>query len=153
MKKIIIILLTFMTLGAVQSVQAQTSGDDPVYIETISNPTKTIDLILALYPKTYKWSESLEASQLTLRVLNQSKQDFDWTNYKVYILFKDNTLLYNYTTKASSGEFNCTYSVDRNSTIHDQTVCFDKKFDIKDIKSVWVSFDSSQFFELFFYQK
>ena len=153
MKKIIIILVAIMALGTLQSVKAQMSGDDPVYIETVSNPTKTIDLILALYPKTYKWSESLEASQITLRILNQSKQEFDWSNYKVYILLKDNSLIYNYTTKAESGEFDCTYSIDGNSTLHDQVVCFDKKFEISEIKTVWVSFVSSKFFELFFYQK
>lgn len=153
MKKIIIFLVAFMALGAMQTVKAQMSSDDPVYIETVSNPTKTINLIMALYPKTYKWSESLEASQITLRLLNQSTQDFEWTDYKVYILLKDNTLIYNYKTQAADGDFDCTYTIPGNTTLHDQIVCFDYKFDIKDIKSVWVSFDSGKFFELFFYQK
>ncbi len=153
MKKIIIFLVAFMALGAMQTVKAQMSSDDPVYIETVSNPTKTIDIIMALYPKTYKWSESLEASQITLRLLNQSTQDFEWTDYKVYILLKDNTLIYNYKTQAADGDFDCTYTIPGNTTLHDQIVCFDYKFDVKDIKTVWVSFDSGKFFELFYYKK
>lgn len=153
MKKIIVLLCFFLALLSVQNVKAQMSSDDPVYIETISNPSKTINMILGLYPKTYKWSESLEASQLTLRILNEAKEDYEWNNYKVYIMLKDNTLFYNYTTKATSGEFDCTYTIEGNSGYHDQVVCFDKKFDVNDIKTVWVSFDTGIFFELLYYKK
>ena len=153
MKKFFVLICLFFALMSVQNVNAQMTSDDPVYIETISNPSKTINLILGLYPKTYKWSESLEASQITLRILNEATGDYDWSNYKVYILLKDNTLFYNYTTKAEGGEFDCSYTNDGNSGYHDQVVCFDKKFDVDDIKTVWVSFDTGIFFELLYYKK
>lgn len=153
MKKIIVLFCFLLALLSVQNVNAQMSSDDPVYIETISNPSKSINMILGLYPKTYKWSESLEASQITLRILNEASGDYEWNNYKVYIMLKDNTLFYNYTTKATSGEFDCTYTIEGNSGYHDQVVCFDKKFDVNDIKTVWVSFDTGIFFELLYYKK
>ena len=68
-------------------------------------------------------------------------------------MLKDNTLIYNYKTQATDGDFDCNYTIPGNTTLHDQIVCFDYKFDVKDIKTVWVSFDSGKFFELFFYQK
>ena len=96
MKKFFVLICLFFALMSVQSVNAQMTSDDPVYIETISNPSKTINLILGLYPKTYKWSESLEASQITLRILNEATGDYDWSNYKVYILLSVASFLWGY---------------------------------------------------------
>ena len=136
-----------------QQTDAQMSSDDPVYIETISNPNKTINMILGFYPKTYQWSESLEASKITLRILNQASEKYEWNDYKVYILLKDNSLFYNYTTKAEEGDYNCKYTINGDGGYHDQVVCFSKKFDISDIKTVWISFGSGLFFELLYYKK
>lgn len=131
-------------------VKAQMTAKDPVYIETIANGSKTTEFILGIYPRTYKWSESLEASQLTMRTLNKAKDAYKWDDYKVYILLKDNSLFYNYKTKAESGEFACKYTIDGDGGFNDQVLCFDKKFDVKDIKTIWVSFGDNTFIELIY---
>jgi len=56
------------------------TGNDPVYIENISNDSKTIDLTLGFYPKTYEWIESSEVAHVILRILNNSKKDYEWSN-------------------------------------------------------------------------
>ncbi len=153
MKKWYVLLILLVAGFSLQFANAQMTADDPVYIENISNESKTIDLTLGFYPKTYQWSESQEASQVTLRILNNSKKDYEWKNYKIYILLNDNsTLFYSYTTKATSGDYNCTYTIYSGDS-HDQVMCFDKKFNVNDIKTVWVSFDTGIFFKLYFYQK
>jgi hypothetical protein len=84
MKKWYVLLILLIAGFSLQFANAQMTADDPVYIENISNESKTIDLTLGFYPKTYQWSESQEASQVTLRILNNSKKDYEWKNYKIY---------------------------------------------------------------------
>jgi len=68
-------------------------------------------------------------------------------------LLNDNsTLFYSYTTKAEDGDYDCNYT-NSSGDSHDQIMCFDKKFSVSDIKTVWVSFDTGIFFKLYFYQK
>lgn len=150
MKRIILSLFVVFMFGTVSKITAQMTAKDPVYIETIANSSKTTEFILGIYPRTYKWSESLEASQLTMRILNKAKADYKWEDYKVYILLKDNSLFYNYKTKAESGEYACKYTITGDGGFNDQVLCFDKKFDVKDIKTIWVSFGDNTFIELIY---
>ncbi len=150
MKRIILSLFVVFMLGTVSKITAQMTAKDPVYIETIANSSKTTEFILGIYPRTYKWSESLEASQLTMRILNKAKSDYKWEDYKVYVLLKDNSLFYNYKTKAESGDYACKYTIKGDGGFNDQVLCFDKKFDVKDIKSIWVSFGDATFIELIY---
>lgn len=150
MKRALLTLVAVLYIGIFSHVNAQSGSGDPVYIEVISNNSKSINFILGVYPKTYSWSEALQASQLTMRILNNASDDYFWNDYKVYILLKDNTLFYNYKTKAETGEYACTYTIKGNGGFNDQTMSFDKKFDIKDIKSMWVSFSDNTFIELLY---
>ena len=139
----------FCLLASV-TLSAQTTKEDPVYLETISNSSKSINFIAGVYPKTLVYSAANENTKLTLRVLNNATDSYKWKDYKVYIMLKDNTLFYNYTTKAETGEFACTYSVEGNKGFHDQTVCFSKKFEVDDIKQMWISFADDTFISLIY---
>ena len=88
---------------------------------------------------------------MTLRVLNNSKDDFSWKNYNVYIELEDGTLFYNYKTKAEDGLYANFYTVAAGKA-HDQSVCFGQKFEYRDIKKVWLSWVDEKFFSLV-YQK
>lgn len=150
MKKTMTIFAILFCLLTTVTLSAQTTKDDPVYLETISNSSKSINFIAGVYPKTLVYSSANENSKLTLRVLNNASDSYKWKDYKVYIMLKDNSLFYNYTTKAESGEFSCTYTVEGDKGYHDQTVCFSKKFDISDIKQMWISFADDTFINLLY---
>jgi hypothetical protein len=150
MKKAITSFVLFFGLLTTITLSAQTTKEDPVYLETISNSSKSINFIAGVYPKTLVYSEANENTKLTLRVLNNATDSYKWKDYKVYILLKDNTLFYNYTTKAESGDFACNYTIDGNKGYHDQTVCFSKKFGSDDIKQMWLSFGDDTFISLIY---
>ncbi len=150
MKKIAIIITVGLFFINILNTKAQMTKEDPVWLETISNPSKTINFIAGIYPKTYIWSDANENSKLTLKILNQSKDSYDWKDYKVYILLKDNTLFYNYKTKGESGEFACNYTIEGNEGVHKQTICFSKKFNVSDIKQMWISFSDETFITLIY---
>jgi hypothetical protein len=129
---------------------AQTDESSPVYVQTIATPDKSLDFIVGLYPQTYKWNDELLFSSMKLCVLNNADTPLEWNNYWVYILLNDNTtLFFNYKTKADNGEFACDYTVNAGK-MHEQCVCFDKKFDFKDIKKVWLSVTSGNFIEMIY---
>jgi hypothetical protein len=148
MKKSNLLLVFAFCMFFTYSVKAQMTAKDPVYIETISNSSKTTEFILGVYPKTFVYSSANENSKLTMKILNKASGDYKWKDYKVYILLKDNTLFYNYTTKAESGDFACTYTIDGDKGVHEQTLCFSKKFDVDDIKIMWVCFGDDTFIKL-----
>ncbi len=150
MKKSITFLFTAICLFLFNTSNAQTTGSDPVYLETISNASNTINFIAGVYPKTYVYSEANQNSKLTLRIKNNAKVEYQWKDYKVYILLKDNVLFYNYSTKAETGEFACTYKIEGNEGFHEQTICFSKKFEIADIKEMWISFGDDTFIHLLY---
>lgn len=150
MKRTITLSAVLLCLFFISSLSAQTTKNDPVYLETIANGSKTINFIAGVYPKTYSYSEANENSKMTLRVLNKASKSYDWKDYKVYILLNDNSLFYNYSTKAESGEFACNYTIEGDEGYHDQTVCFSHKFDVKDIKDMWLSFGDDTFIHLIY---
>jgi len=150
MKKAITSFVVFFCLMTTITLSAQTTKEDPVYLETISNSSKSINFIAGVYPKTLVYSEANENTKLTLRVLNNATDSYKWKDYKVYIMLKDNSLFYNYTTKAETGEFACNYTIDGNKGYHDQTVCFSKKFGSDDIKQMWISFGDDTFISLIY---
>ena len=150
MKKTMTTFVFLFCLLTSATLSAQTTKEDPVYLETISNSSKSINFIAGVYPKTLVYSAASENTKLTLRVLNNATDSYKWKDYKVYIMLKDNTLFYNYTTKAETGEFACTYSVEGAKGFHDQTVCFSKKFEVDDIKQMWISFADDTFIALIY---
>ena len=146
----ILVVAAFILMPMKQIFAQEITSKSPVYMEVISTPDKSINLILGLYPETYQNSSS-DYCYMTLRVLNQATTSFTWDDYKIYIMLNDNTLFYNYKTQASSGGFNCKYTVEGNSGSNDQKVCFSKKFNYNDIAKAWVSFGDDKFFNLVFY--
>jgi hypothetical protein len=148
MKRILFIFIAAFLIS-IGYVKAQDYTNAAVYLEIISNPDKTIDFTLGIYPETYEYNYEGKYSTMVLRVLNNSKESLNWKDYKIYILLKDNTLFYNYKTKASSGLYGCNYSIETGGS-NDQRVCFSKKFDVEDIEKVWLSFDDAQFFNLLY---
>lgn len=150
MRKITTTLVLLFCLLTTITLSAQSTKDDPVYLETISNSSKSINFIAGVYPKTFVYSAASENSKLTLRILNNAKDAYKWKDYKVYIMLKDNSLFYNYTTKAETGEFACTYSIDGDKGFHEQTICFTKKFETDDIKQMWISFSDDTFINLLY---
>ncbi|MEI6347884.1 MAG: hypothetical protein WCP69_08060 [Bacteroidota bacterium] len=131
------------------TLKAQMTASDPVYIETISNTSKTTNFIVGIYPKTFVYSAASENSKLTMRILNKADGEYKWKDYKVYLLLKDNSLFYNYTTKAESGDFLVNYSIEGGGKgFHEQVLCFSKKFDVDDIKLMWISFADDTFIQL-----
>lgn len=145
MKKTNLLLMFAFSMLFIFSAKAQMTAKDPVYIETISNSSKTINFIVGIYPKTYVYSEASENSKLTMKILNKASESYKWKDYKVYILLKDNSLFYNYTTKAEDGDFAVNYSIEGEKGVHEQTLCFTKKFEISDIKQMWISFADDTF--------
>ncbi len=101
MKKLFTMVAFSFFLIGLNTINAQSTSSDPVYLETISNSSKTINFIAGVYPKTYTYSEANQNSKLTLRIKNTAKEDYQWKDYKVYILLKDNSLFYNYQQKQS----------------------------------------------------
>ena len=129
---------------------AQIKKNDPVYVQTISNESKTIDFVIGLYPNTFHWNKKLNATTMTLRILNRGNQDYEWKDFKIFLFLRDKTILYNYTHEDKSGEYSCFYSVSKEGGINDQTLIFRKKFRLSYIKSVWVSFADNNFIELLY---
>jgi len=150
MKNSMSTLVVILCLFTAFPLSAQTSKEDPVYLETISNSSKSINFIAGVYPKTLVYSAANDNTKLTLRVLNNATDTYKWKDFKVYIMLKDNSLFYNYTTKAESGEFACEYAIDGDKGYHDQTVCFSKKFSTDDIKQMWLCFADDTFINLIY---
>ena len=146
----VFVVAAFILMPMKQIFAQEITSKSPVYMEVISTPDKSINLILGLYPETYQYNSSSDYSYMTLRILNQAATSFEWADYKIYIMLNDNTMFYNYKTQASSGNFNCKYTVEAGAS-NDQKVCFSKKFNYSDIAKAWISFGDDKFFNLVFY--
>ncbi len=71
------------------------------YYENISTPDKSIDILYGFYTGTIEGMERKDGSVYTvgqIGLINKSKQDFKWNDYKLYILLKNGDLFYNYKT-------------------------------------------------------
>jgi hypothetical protein len=133
-----------------KSVYAQTGSSDPVYLEVISNSSKTVNFTVGVYPMTCKYSEENKRTYLTMKVLNKSEQTFEWTkSNKVLVVLEDYTLAFNYNTVAENGLYACVYSV-APQAVHEQTLCFDGKFNVSDIKNIYL-LENGSIFKLYYY--
>ena len=145
-----ILCLSFIFILQTHILFAQIKKNDPVYVQTVSNESKTIDFVVGVYPNTFHWNKNLNASTITLRVLNRGNLDYEWKDYKIYFFLRDKTILYNFTHEDKEGEFACFYTVKKEGGINDQTLIFRKKFRLSHIKSVWISFADNNFIELLY---
>ncbi|HTA28679.1 MAG TPA: hypothetical protein VK809_12880 [Bacteroidia bacterium] len=137
MKKTLAILMFVLATGFGVFAQSKTK----VYLEVISNDSKTVDYTLGVYPGTYAYHEpdGIDPySSLTLRVVNSGSETLRWNDRsKIFILLKNGTLFCNYLTAASEGEKTCSFTIYKDGS-HDQTLCFSTKFDVGDIDKVFL---------------
>ncbi len=137
MKKLAVLAMLLATTGFSLFGQSKTK----VYLEVISNDSKTVDYTLGVYPGSYAYyqPDGIDPySTLTLRVVNSGTETLHWNDRsKIFILLKNGTLFCNYLTAASDGEKACSFTI-YNGGSHDQTLCFSTKFDVSDIEKVWL---------------
>jgi len=132
--------------------QAQTSSKDPVYLEVISNTSKTINYTVGVYPMTCKSNEAGVKTYLTLYVLNNGSNELTWTKANhILVVLKDHTLAYNYNTVAESGNYACLYAIASTKGFHEQTLCFNGKFSTDDIANVYL-LESGEVYKLVYYK-
>lgn len=152
MKKIITLVGAVAMSFTLTPTIAQSQEKVPFFYESISNPEKTIDYAFGVYPTRSEYIRNSNGggyTKMRVAVINYSKQDLKWNDYKVYILLKNGDLFYNYTTAAKEGELACNYVVKPNET-HIQYVCFEKDFDINQIDRVYLSLLDNKFFPLIY---
>ncbi len=152
MRKLVVTAMILLAAGTAVFAQTKTK----VYLEVISNDSKTINYTLGVYPNTYSYTqpEGIEPySSLTLRVVNSGSETLRWTEHnKIFILLKDGTLFCNYLTAATDGAKACSFTIDKDGS-HDQTLCFSTKFDTSNIDKIWL-YDGTrdQTFSLLYYE-
>lgn len=127
------------------------------YYENISTPDKSIDFLYGFYTSTLEGIERKDGSVYTvaqIALINKSKEDFKWNDYKVYVLLKNGDLFYNYKTEAKdeASDYACIFNLKSGATVK-KWVCFEKKFTEKDIDKVWLSFNDYKFFKLIYSEK
>lgn len=152
MKKIITLVSAAAMICTLTPANAQSKEKVPYFYEVISNPDKTIDYAFGVYPTRSEYVRNSNGggyTKMRIAVINYSKQDLKWNDYKVYILMKNGDLFYNYTTAAKEGELACNYVVKPDET-HIQYVCFEKEFDINQIDKVYLSLLDNKFFPLIY---
>lgn len=145
-----IIVIFWFLLGSDIYIHAQQKKNDPVYIQNISNEKKTVDFVIGVYPNTFHWNKDINATSMTLRILNRSEKEYVWDDFKIFLFLRDKTILYNYTTEDKDGEYVCFYSLTKEGDVHNQTLVFRKRFRLSYVKSVWVSFGDNNFVELIY---
>jgi hypothetical protein len=125
------------------------------YLGVFSNTTSTIKFTMGAYPHSINHSKKSDGSLYTVMrvaLVNNEKADpIEWNDFKIYILLKDGTLVYNFLTTATSGEYACKYQVAPGTT-HMQYYCYDKIFSASDIDKVWLHFGDSVFQPLYLYK-
>ena len=148
-----IIFLGLIFLSALNGgVQAQTGSKDPVYLEVISNTSKTINYTVGVYPLTCKNNDAGDRTYLTLYVLNNGSNELSWSKANhVLVILKDNTMAFNYNTVAETGNYACVYTVGSTNGFHEQTLCFDGKFGISDIANIYL-LEGGDFYKLVYYK-
>jgi hypothetical protein len=154
MKKMRVLLLScfLLFIGAMQGYAQQTSE---YYLGVFSNSTNTIKFTMGAYPNSINHGKKNDGSLYTVMTValvnNEKAEPIEWNDFKIYILLKDGTLLYNFLTTATTGEYACKYQVAPGTT-HMQYYCFDKIFSATDIDKVWLHFGDSQFQHLYLYK-
>jgi hypothetical protein len=154
MKTIGVLFLTcFILFTGVQQACAQQTNE--YYLGVFSNSTSTIKFTMGAYPHSINHSKKSDGAVFTVMsvaLVNNEKADpIEWNDFKIYILLKDGTLIYNFLTTATTGEYACKYQVAPGTT-HMQYYCFDKIFSAADIDKVWLHFGDSVFQPLYLYK-
>jgi len=128
--------------------------DESYYWESISTPSKSLNFTIILFTQKYKWTESKSEgnySTLPLGIKNKNTdRELKWDDLKIYIQFKDNSLIHNYKTVAKSGIFSNVFTIEPDKNKY-QMLCFGKKFDPKNIKRVYIKIIPSNFIQLRYY--
>ena len=135
--KILILALFFAAFS--QGFYAQTGSKDPVYLEVISNKSKTINYTVGVYPATCSFDKDNNRTTVTMYVLNNGSEELVWSKANhVMVIMKDNTMSYNYKTVAETGKYTCAFTVDATKGFHEQTLCFDGEFNARDIANIYL---------------
>ena len=154
MKRITVLFLSCFVLfiGALQIYAQQTNE---YYLGVFSNTTSTIKFTMGVYPNSINHSKKNDGSLYTVMTValvnNEKAEPIEWNDFKIYILLKDGSLIYNFLTTATTGEYVCKYQVAPGTT-HMQYYCFDKIFSPSDIDKVWLHFGDSIFQPLYLYK-
>ncbi len=128
---------------------SQTSGKAEVfYYETISNPLKTTNFIIGIYPYMYSFDATLNnnegASVIKMGIINHADIDYSWQDYRIIIQLSTGETYTNYTTSSTEGKYSCNYIIPAKGT-HHQFLAFHKQFDYKKITKVFVIIGSTIF--------
>jgi hypothetical protein len=131
-KTVIIILLTFAFSRTVLA-------SDPVYLEVVSNTSKSVNYTLGIYPAKLTNDETANRTFLTMYLINDGTTDLIWTRMNhIFIVLKNNTMVCNYNTELESENYSCAYIVPSGKGFHEQTLCFEGKFTSDEIANVYL---------------
>jgi hypothetical protein len=152
-KNVVPFLLCLLSLLFAMQTHAQQTGE--YYLGVFSNTTNTIKFTMGVYPNSINHSKKSDGMLYTVMsvalVNNEKAEPIEWNDFKIYILLKNGTLIYNFLTTATTGDYACKYQVAPGTT-HMQYYCFDKIFSASDIDKVWLHFGDSQFQPLYLYK-
>lgn len=131
-KAVVLVLLTFAFCETVKA-------SDPVYLEVITNASKSVNYTVGIYPTKLTNNESGDRTFLTMYIINDGTADLVWTRMNhILIVLKNNTLVRNYNTENESDTYSCAYIVPSRKGFHEQTLCFEGKFTADDIANVYL---------------
>lgn len=130
----------FLFLLGVLFITQTALGGSPFYYEVISNPDKSIDYSIGFYQTIYTISEASDNKAYVAysgSVINNSTYSLKWETYNIAVLLKNGDLVFNYTTAAEAGEYDCTFTVGYNET-HYTKFCFHTIFKPEEIQDVYL---------------
>lgn len=113
---------------------------DPFYFEVISNPGKTVDYSIGFYHTVYTISTASDNADYVAysgAIINNSTSMLLWSDYHIAVQLKNGSLIFNYITAATSGEYDCTFSLDSKETHHTK-FCFHTVFKPNEIEKVYL---------------
>lgn len=143
MKAKLLFISSFFVISVFLS---EAKAGDPVYLNVVSNSSKTINYTIGVYPLTLKTDKDNDRTTITMYILNNGTEDLFWTKKDhVVLVMKDYTLKHNYVTKAESGLYSCSYVVNSTKGFHEQTLCFDGLFSADQIEKVYLLQDNDIF--------
>lgn len=145
MKIKLLSIIAFVVLStSIASAQA-------LYAENISTPDGSISFLIGMSPSSIQIvTRSDNSSYCTVKLVlinGEQAETFSWSDYKITVLTKDGKLIYNYTTTAESGEYDCTFDLKPGES-RTQMLCYAKTFTEKDIDRVWLTMSDEISFEL-----
>jgi hypothetical protein len=151
--KLTILIIIF---GLAAGLAAQESKE-PFFSQVVASPDKTaLNFNVFLFHHKYRWVESKTEGKYSVVSLviqnNKNAKLLNWRDYKVYFLLKDGTLFHNYTTRATSGNYSCNYTVAPGQQ-HVQLICFGRKFEPEQVDRAWLRMTASNFIKLLYKSK